>query len=64
MIGVELEFEGKDIVTKCQKKGILINCTVDKVLRFVPPLIVTQEEVDKVITTLDEMFKGVKPVIQ
>jgi len=56
MIGVELDFEGKDIVTKCQEKGILINCTVDKVLRFVPPLIVTKEEVDKVITALDEVF--------
>jgi len=62
MIGVELEFEGKDIVTKCQEKGILINCTVDKVLRFVPPLIVTKEEVDKVTTVLDEVFKNVKPV--
>ncbi len=57
MIGVELEFEGKDIVTKCQEKGILINCTVDKVLRFLPPLIVTKEEVDKVITILDEIFE-------
>ena len=60
MIGVELEFEGKDIVTKCQEKGILINCTVDKILRFVPPLIVTQEEVDRVITVLDEIFQSKK----
>ncbi|MCG2675994.1 aminotransferase class III-fold pyridoxal phosphate-dependent enzyme, partial [bacterium] len=57
MIGVELDFEGKDIVTKCQEKGILINCTVDRVLRFVPPLIVTKEEVDKVINVLDEVFE-------
>lgn len=62
MIGVELDFEGKDIVTKCQEKEILINCTVDKVLRFVPPLIVTQEEVDKVIDVLDEVFANVEPV--
>ncbi|HEA46968.1 MAG TPA: aminotransferase class III-fold pyridoxal phosphate-dependent enzyme, partial [bacterium] len=59
MIGMELEFEGKNIVTKCQEKGILINCTVDKVLRFIPPLIVTKDEVDRVITTLDEVFKNV-----
>ncbi|MBA7631786.1 Acetylornithine aminotransferase [subsurface metagenome] len=59
MIGMELEFEGKDIVTKCQEKKILINCTVDKVLRFVPPLIVTKKEVDKVIDVLDKVFKDV-----
>ena len=62
MIGVELKFEGKDIVSKCQEKGILINCTVNKVLRFIPPLIVTKEEVDKVTDVLDEVFKDVKPV--
>ncbi len=60
MIGVELDFEGKDIVSKCQEKGILINCTVDRVLRFVPPLIVTREEVDQVVTTLDKIFKNKK----
>ena len=59
MIGVELDFEGKDIVTKCQEKGILINCTVDRVLRFVPPLIVTKEEVDKVVDVLDEIFSKI-----
>jgi len=59
MIGVELNFECKDIVSKCQEKGVLINCTVDKVLRFVPPLIVTKEEVDRVITVLDDVFKNV-----
>ncbi len=57
MIGVELEFAGEDIVTKCQEKGILINCTVDRVLRFLPPLIVTKEEVDRVITVLDGVFE-------
>ncbi len=59
MIGVELDFEGKDIVSKCQEKGILINCTVDKVLRFVPPLIVTKKEIDRVIDVLDEVFSKI-----
>jgi 4-aminobutyrate aminotransferase-like enzyme len=29
------------------------------VLRFLPPLIVTKEEVDRVIETLEEVFKGI-----
>jgi predicted acetylornithine/succinylornithine family transaminase len=56
MIGVELEFEGKDIVNACLDKGVLINCTMDKVLRFLPPLIVSREEVNKAITVLDEVL--------
>lgn len=59
MIGMELEFKCQDIVNECQERGILINCTVDRVLRFVPPLIVTQEEVDRVITVLDEVFSKI-----
>ena len=39
---VELDIiEGADIVKKCQEKGLLINCTGGKTLRFVPPLIIT-----------------------
>jgi acetylornithine/succinyldiaminopimelate/putrescine aminotransferase len=34
----------------------LINCTAEKVLRFVPPLIVTPKEVDRLIEILDGLF--------
>jgi predicted acetylornithine/succinylornithine family transaminase len=56
MIGMELAFEEKDIVTKCQKKGLLINAIRDKILRFLPPLIVTREEIDKAVNILDEVL--------
>jgi predicted acetylornithine/succinylornithine family transaminase len=56
IIGCELEFEGKKIVERCRDKGILINCTAGKVLRFIPPLIITQEEIDRLLKTLDEVF--------
>jgi len=56
MIGVELDREGKNVVTDCLKKGFLINCTDETVLRFIPPLIVTPEEIDRLITALDEVF--------
>jgi acetylornithine aminotransferase/acetylornithine/N-succinyldiaminopimelate aminotransferase len=56
MIGCELEFEGKKIVERCMEKGVLINCTAGKVLRFIPPLIITKGEIDYLLKCLDEVF--------
>jgi acetylornithine/N-succinyldiaminopimelate aminotransferase len=56
IIGCELEIEGKEIVERCMAKGILINCTAGKVLRFIPPLIITPGEIDRLLTCLDEVF--------
>jgi predicted acetylornithine/succinylornithine family transaminase len=57
LIGMELDFDGKDIVTACMKEGILINCTVNTVLRFIPPLVISEEEIDRLIDVLDGIFK-------
>jgi acetylornithine/N-succinyldiaminopimelate aminotransferase len=57
LIGIELDFDGKEIVTECLKQGFLINCTVNTVLRFMPPLIISEEEIDQLIDALDGMFK-------
>ncbi|SHE79643.1 acetylornithine transaminase [Desulforamulus putei] len=59
MLGMELAIEGKDIVARCQEQGLLINCTNGNVLRFLPPLIVTREEVDQAMTILDQAMKNV-----
>lgn len=56
LIGIELDFPGKDIVSSCIREGMLINCTMDNVLRFMPPLIITGEEIDLLIATLDRIF--------
>jgi acetylornithine/N-succinyldiaminopimelate aminotransferase len=42
------------------QKGFLINCTMGNVLRFLPPLIVTKEEVDQALEALEEVFQGLK----
>jgi acetylornithine/N-succinyldiaminopimelate aminotransferase len=57
LIGMELDFEGKEIVTECLKQGFLINCTVNTVLRFMPPLIISEEEIDQLIDALDRIFQ-------
>jgi acetylornithine/N-succinyldiaminopimelate aminotransferase len=40
-------------VESCLKAGFLINCTHENVLRFIPPLVVTRDEIDRLIETLD-----------
>jgi acetylornithine/N-succinyldiaminopimelate aminotransferase len=57
LVGMELDIEGKDIVTACLKSGFLINCTVGTVLRFMPPLIINEEEIDLLIDALDAIFQ-------
>ena len=58
MLAVELSIPGAGIVSDCMGKGLLINCTNENVLRFVPPLIITKQDVDKAIGILDEAFGG------
>ncbi|MGH7233010.1 MAG: acetylornithine transaminase [Nitrospiraceae bacterium] len=54
--GLELTINGKDIVADCLNRGILINCTMDNVLRFVPPLIITQREIDRLLDVLTDVL--------
>ncbi len=60
MIGAELGIPGKEIVTKAMGAGLLMNCTHDTVLRFLPPYIVTESEIDHAITILDTVFQTVR----
>lgn len=54
--GIEVEMDAKMVVGDCLKRGILINATGDHVLRFVPPLIITQAEIDRLIEVLSQIF--------
>jgi acetylornithine/N-succinyldiaminopimelate aminotransferase len=53
MIGMELSVPAGDIVKKGLERGLLLNVAQDRVLRFVPPLIVTKQEVDEMIGILE-----------
>ncbi len=59
IIGVELDIEGGPLVVKAMERGLLMNCTVGNVLRFVPPLIVNRVEIDEAMTILDEVLATV-----
>lgn len=55
MVGMELSVKCEDIVSKARERGILLNCTSESVLRFVPPLTITKQQLDKVVGVLDEI---------
>jgi acetylornithine aminotransferase len=60
MIGMALDIPGGDIVKKGHDRGVLLNVTHDTVLRFVPALIVTKQEIDAMIVILDGIFAEVE----
>lgn len=60
MIGMELSIPGAEIVKKGHERGLLLNVTHDTVLRFVPPLVVTKQEIDTMIGILDGIFAEVE----
>jgi acetylornithine aminotransferase/acetylornithine/N-succinyldiaminopimelate aminotransferase len=58
MVAAELDSAdlAKLTVAEMLKRHILINCTSDTVLRFLPPYILEREHVDTAIQALDEIF--------
>jgi acetylornithine/N-succinyldiaminopimelate aminotransferase len=57
ILAIELTVPGADFVIKCMQKGLLINCTNNNVLRFVPPLILTKTDVEKAVGILAEVLE-------
>ena len=56
LLGMELNREGKDIVDGCLEQGLLINCVNNNVLRFIPPLTITPDDVDSAVAILDQVM--------
>ena len=54
--GLEVEIDAKSVVADCLTRGVLVNATSERVLRFVPPLIISQAEIDRVLETLSSIF--------
>jgi len=59
MIGAQLSIPGKDIVARAMDNGLLMNCTHDTVLRFLPPYIITEKEVDEAVGILEGVFRTI-----
>jgi len=56
MIGVQLSAPGAEIVSKCLEKGLRINCTHETVIRFMPPMIATKEQIDQAVEIFDSVL--------
>lgn len=54
MIGVEVNHPCSDFVDFAREHGVLVNCTSESVLRLVPPLVITKEQIDKVVDVLEQ----------
>ena len=54
--GVEIDTDAKSVVADCLVRGVLINAAGERVLRFVPPLVVRQRDIDKLLDTLTVIF--------
>jgi predicted acetylornithine/succinylornithine family transaminase len=59
MLGVELTVPGKQLVLDAMQEGLLMNCTHDTVLRFLPPYTVTEKEIDRALKVLAKLFAKV-----
>ncbi|MBI5639065.1 MAG: acetylornithine transaminase [Nitrospirae bacterium] len=59
LIGMEIIGDGAPLVKACMERGVLINCTAGNVLRFIPPLIVTEKEIDHLADILEQVFDNI-----
>lgn len=60
MLGMEVAGEGKPIVESCLANNVIVNCTAGNVIRIVPPLIISKEEIDIVVAALDKALADCK----
>lgn len=58
MIGIELEHNCSELVQQALERGVLINVTVDNVVRLLPPLVFTREEAELLLATLVPLIAG------
>jgi acetylornithine/N-succinyldiaminopimelate aminotransferase len=56
MIGVDLDVEGAPYVAEALKQGLLINCTHDHILRFLPPFILTAQQVKEGLSKIETVL--------
>ena len=55
MIGMDFESGCSDLVDLAREYGVLLNCTADTVLRFLPPLVITKQEIDQVLSVIESL---------
>lgn len=59
MLGIELRKDCPDLVAKAAEKGLLVNVTAGKVIRLLPPLVMTNDEADLLVSSLNELIRDI-----
>ena len=54
--GLELSIDGTPLVMECLKRRVIINCTIGRVLRFVPPFIIRNTQIDRLLNVLSDVL--------
>lgn len=57
IMGMELDGDGTAVQRSCADRGLLINCIAGRILRFLPPLTVKQDELDSALAVLAEALE-------
>lgn len=57
MIGIELKIPCAPLVEEALENGLLINCTQERIIRFLPPYIITEPEIDKAMRIFDRVLQ-------
>ena len=58
LLGLVLTIDGKDIASRCIENGLLTICTMERVLRFLPPLIINEGHVDEAVAIVEKALVG------
>jgi acetylornithine/N-succinyldiaminopimelate aminotransferase len=56
LVGMELKIKGDFVVKECLARGFLVNCIQESILRFAPPLIIQQADIDALVDCLDDVL--------
>ncbi len=61
MVGIELSQDGRPIVEACRAKGLLINCTQERILRLLPAMTITRAQLDRALSILEQVLQQAEP---
>jgi acetylornithine/N-succinyldiaminopimelate aminotransferase len=58
MVGISLGDTCPAVQKKCAEDGVLVNCAADGNLRLVPPLVITNDEIDRAAEVINSAIGG------
>jgi acetylornithine/succinyldiaminopimelate/putrescine aminotransferase len=59
MRGLELRIDAAPVVDQARERGLLVNRTAERVVRMLPPLIITSADLDRAVDILDGVLAAV-----